>query len=638
MKKIMSVIMCVLMLLALSVNMFAVGVTDSSAGDNNTTPGGSSQPSYSRINWKVDINNPLVSTQKVLAGETFGITFGLSYSPLDTFTPNSYQDYVMNSIAEATAAVSGDGFTLAGSLAEQSIMNGLNTVTILADKDMKEGRHTLVLTVTCKTNSGNEFATSQTFNIDVEASSVQLEDEDPITPVFTMTGASIPEGKGKSNLSTKLSVSFKNSGTVDVTDVKATISNLGELVLNTYTDTVQLGDVASGETIKAAFPIKFPEYPSAQTTAVVNLKFKDSMGKEYSADYNVYLQAKAKEKPETTGEKSLEPKVIVSNYSVDVEKIVSGEQFTLTFVLKNTSHDKDVMNMTVDVNTSSSGSSGSQGQGSLPETVFSPIDGTTSFYTEKLEKDGEIEYTIKLKTSASAGAKSYPIQIEYDFQYEANESYTSSNGNSMTINLPVTQPIKFELVEWTPPTECPIDGTSLSFQYINKSKNPMTNLAVSVEGDFTMGTQYVGTLEASMMDFFSGTIVPVEGTKVGDTKKGTLVFTFEDASSNEQRVEYPIEVVITEAMGGAGDPGMMGGGDMAFDPGMMDPGMMEPGMPGMPGGDMPASGEGTEGGMSPALKWGLIIGIPAVVLIVIIIIVVAVKKRKARLLDDDDDE
>lgn len=627
MKKILSIALCVLMMLALSVNMFATGA----ANPQITQP---------EIVYSVDIQNPSVSSQQVMAGDVFNVSFRLdtnAYVVFDDGAGNkSTSSSFWDSNAKMSVTVSGTGFTLAGSLAEQQVVRGLNLITILADKNMEEGRHQLVLTVNCTPKDGTPVSSTQTFNIDVEASGVEL-DEDPELPSFTMTGASIPEGKGKSNLSTKLSVSFKNSGMYDVTDVKATISNLGELVLNTYTDTVQLGDVASGDTVKATFPIKFPEYPSAQTTAVVTLKFKDGLGKEYSVDYNVFLQAKAKEKPETTGEKSLEPKVIVSNYTVDVEKIVSGEQFTLTFVLKNTSHDKDVMNMTVDVNTSSSGSSGSSGQGSLPETVFSPIDGTTSFYTEKLEKDGEIEYTIKLKTSASAGAKSYPIQIEYDFQYEANESYTSSNGNSMTINLPVTQPIKFELVEWTPPTECPIDGTSLSFQYINKSKNPMTNLAVSVEGDFTMGTQYVGTLEASMMDFFSGTIVPVEGTNVGDTKKGILVFTFEDASSNEQRVEYPIEVVITEAAGGAGDPGMMGG-DMAFDPGMMGEEMFDPTMPGMPGGDMPVDGEGTEGGMSPVLKWGLIIGIPAVVLIIIIIAVVAIKKRKARLLEDDDDE
>ncbi len=625
MKKLMSVILCVFMTLALSVNMFAAAAP--------TTPTWTRETTY-----KVDISDPAVSTQLVSAGDTFSVSFRLNSNAFVTVSDGT-NEYATNPFwdnsAKMSVTVGGAGFTLAGSLAEQQVSAGPNVISILTDKNMEEGRHQLTLTVTCTPRDGSPVTATQTFNIDIEASSVEL-DEDPEAPAFTMTGASIPEGKGKSNLSTKLSVSFKNTGLVDVTDVKATISNLGELVLNTYTDTVELGDVASGDTFKVTFPIKFPEYPTAQTTAVITLTYKDGLGNEYTTPYNVFLQAKAKEKPQEVGEKTLKPKVIVSNYSVDVEKIVSGEEFTLTFVLKNTSHDKDVMNMTVDVNTSSSGSSGSSGQGSQPETVFSPIDGTTSFYTEKLDKDGEIEYTIKLKTSASAGAKSYPIDINYEFEYDLGGTY-GDGADSMTINLPVTQPIKFELMEWTPPTECPIDGTTISFQYINKSKNTMNNLAVSVIGDFTMSTQFIGSLEASMMDFFNGTIVPVEGAKVGDTLKGTLLFTFEDASSNEQKVEYPIEATITESMGGAGGaPGMMGGGDMMFDPGMGGE-MVEPG-PGMPGGDMPVDGEGTEGGMSPILKWGLIIGVPVVVLIVIIIIVVAVKKRKAKLLEDDDDE
>ncbi len=630
MKKIMSVILCVFMTLALSVNMFAEGA----AAPNVPT-------FTSKNTYAVDISNPSVSSDQVLAGETFNITFNLGSNGYYTIIDSQGNEYpgstFWDNTAKMSVTVSGDGFTLAGSLAERRIGQGFNTITVLADKDMEEGRHTLTMTVSCTKNSSTTSAT-QTFNIDIVASSVDLE-EDPQTPKVTMTGATIPEGKGKSNLATKLTAVFKNTGSIDISDITATISAFNDLSLNTYTDTIELGDLAVGSSVKAKFPVKFPEYPSGQSSATITLKYRDSLGNEHSSDYNVYIQSREKEKPESTGDKTLEPKVIVSNYSVDVEKIVSGEQFTLTFVLKNTSHDKDVMNMTVDVNTSSSGSSGTGGNNtSTPETVFSPIDGTTSFYTEKLEKDGEIEYVIKLKTSASAGAKSYPIQIEYDFQYESNEAYVSSNGNSMTINLPVTQPIKFELMEWNPPTECPIDGTAISFQYFNKSKNPMTNLAVSVEGDFTMSTQYVGTLNASSYDFFNGTIVPAEGAKVGDTKKGVLVFTFEDASSNEQRVEYPIEATITEAAGGAnGDPGMMGG-DMAFDPGMMGGDMIEPG-PGMPGGEMPVDGEGVEqGGMAPALKWGLIIGVPVVVLIVIIIVVVAVKKRKARLLEDDDDE
>ena len=392
--------------------------------------------------------------------------------------------------------------------------------------------------------------------------------------------------------------------------------------MNTYTATVNIGDVAGGDTAIATFPIVFPEYPEAQSTVTINVRYHDAAGNELTSSYNVFLQATVKDKAEEPVDtSSLTPKVIVSNYNTDVEKIVSGDEFVLTFVLKNTSLDKDVMNMTVDVIPGTDGTEGSSG------TIFSPIDGTTSFYTAQLDKNGELEYSIKLKTSASAGARSYPVTIRYSFEYESNGVYSQGSGE-MDINLPVTQPIKFELMEWYPPTECyGSQGCAISFQYFNKSKNPMTNLSVSVEGDFNMPTQYVGTLAASSYDYFSGMIYPNDPTAVGETKTAILVFTFEDASSNEQRVEYPFDVLICEETV-VDDPSM--GGDIGGDIGTRLP--VDPGMPGM-------TDDTVSEGLPTWAKYLIYIGAPVLVIAVIVVIVVVVKKkRKAALLADDDDD
>lgn len=583
----------------------------------------------------VSIDSPTVSSQYINAGDTFNISFYLNGNSKTTWVypdgsrlPSSYSSW--DNTAKTTASVSGNGFTLAGALAEQELVNGRNTVSILSDSSLKSGRYQVTLTVTCTGADGKSVSDARTFNIDIESSEVELE-ENSDTPKFTLTGASIPEGKGKSNLSTKLSISLTNETNYPANDVSVTLTGLGDLILNTYTDTVNIGSVAAGDEIKATFPVKFPEYPQLQTTLTAKVDYKDAQGNQHTDNVNIYLQAKVKEKEENKDDKTLTPKVIVSSYSVDVEKVISGEEFVLTFILKNTSHDKDIMNMTVNVNTMSSGSSGN-GQ-SANETVFSPIDGVTSFYTEKLEKDGEVEYKIRLKTSASAGAKSYPIEIGYKFEYERNGVYNSGDA-SMPINIPVTQPIKFELMEWYPPEECPASGTSISFQYFNKSKNPMTNLAVSMEGDFTMPTQYVGTLNASSYDFFAGQITPNDPGAVGQKKNAILVFTFEDASSNEQRVEYPFEVTVTEAAAmNPGDPGMMMPGDV------MDPGMMDPGMdPGMFDPGMDANGDSVDGNGLPGwAKYAIGGGILAVVIVIIVVIVVVSKKRKVALYDEDDE-
>lgn len=576
----------------------------------NSKPDSSAIP---EIKSKISINNPIVSDEMVLAGDTFDISFQLS--------SNTYQQYITSPII----TVSGNGFTLDGALAERTGVFGSNKITVLTDDKLESGRYQLTLNVTATDLEGNSYSDSRSFNINVEAANVKLEDEKGETAKFTLTSASIPESKGRSELSTKLSLKIKNSSFVDASDVSVIIGNLGDLILNTYTDTVEIGTVKGGADFKASFPIKFPEYPQAQSTLTATVKYKDSVGTEHTESFNIYLQAKVKEKDTELAEGAiLTPKVIVSNYETDVDQILSGDEFTLTFVLKNTSPDKDVKNMTVDVIPGTDGSANS-----TSGTIFSPIDGTTSFYTKELAKDGEMQYSIKLKTSASAGARSYPITIRYSFEYERGSAYAAENG-SMDINLPVTQPIKFELLEWYPPEDCPADGTMINFQYFNKSKNPMTNLAISVEGDFTMPTQYVGTLNASNQDFFSGNITPVDPEAIGETKTAILVFTFEDASSNEQRVEYPFDVTITEAMGG-GD--MMGDDMMGFMPGgdFID----EPF-----GGDMPVNGgEGEEGGFFAKIPlWGKIGGGAAIVAVIVIVVVVIVKaKKKKELLDDDED-
>lgn len=561
----------------------------------------------------ISITNPNVSEETVLAGESFNISFNLS--------SNTYQ-YISN----PTITVSGTGFSLDGALAERTGVFGNNNISVLTDDNLETGRYQLTLNVTAADFEGNSYSDSQSFNINIEATNVKLEDEKTETAKFALSSASIPEGKGKSKLSTKLSVKLKNNSTVEASDVSVTIGNLGDIILNTYTDTVEIGTVKGGAECKASFPIKFPEFPTAQSTVTATVKYKDSLGTEHTESFNVYLQSRVKEKDEELSETaSLTPKVIVSNYSTDVEQILSGDEFVLTFTLKNTSLDKDVKNMTVDVLPGTDGN-----PNSTSGAIFSPIDGATSFYTKDLAKDGEMEYTIKLKTSASAGARSYPITIRYSFEYQNGSVYSPGNG-SMDINLPVTQPIKFELLEWYPPTECPADGTPITFQYFNKSKNPMTNLSVTVEGDATMPTQYVGTLNASMQDFFSGTITPADPGAIGEKKSAKLVFTFEDASSNEQRVEYPFEFTVTEAMGG----GDMMGGDMMG--GMMpgDPMFEDP----MMGGEMPVDGEGEDGGFFAKIPlWGKIAGGIAIPVIIIIIVVAIVKaKKKKALLDDDDD-
>lgn len=592
------------------------------------------------------IDNVNVSQSVINAGEEFNVSF--------YFAPgNSFNTYYNN--GRGTVTITGEGFTLSGYLAEVNASVGMNSISVLSDEALETGRHQITINVTYTYQSfdgyeGEEgaqmpvFSThtvtaSKTLNIDVEGST-EIIDESSDSATFKLVGASIPETKGRSNLSTTLKLSVQNTTNYSAEGVKVTLSNLGDIILNTYTDTIDAGDVAGGQTINASFPIKFPEFPKAQSTLVATVTYTTPEGPK-EQNFNVFLQATEKKEDEQPPESAaLKPKVIVSQFNTDVEEVMSGEVFTLSFVLENTSTEKDLRNMTVNV-TPQGYTSSSNGTSSGP--VFSLIDGTSSFYTDSLEKGGTLEYSIRLKCSASTGAGSYPIKISYDYEYAEGNNYQTGSGEN-DINLPVSQPIKFDLLDWTPPTESSLSGVPISFQYYNKSRNPMTSLTISVEGDFEMPVQTIGTLAASSYDFFNGNITPVEGAKVGDTKTAILVFTFEDAAGEEKRIEEKFDVTIVEDTGmsdGMMD-GMMGGADgmMGGADGMMggvvydDWGVATPSVDGT----VPAVGDNVDGETSGLPLWAKIVIPSAIALIVIVVIVVVVKKVKAkRELEDDED-
>ncbi len=616
MKKILSIMLSLLLVMSiLPLGVFAETDIDDPVSNTPTIT----------TTYGVSIQNPTVSNQSINAGDTFTIGFTLSSNSTVNYeyTTGTYSYSTWDSTAQTTASISGSGFSFSGYLAEQELHSGYNTVTVLSDSSLETGRYQITLTVTCTSKSGSVVSDSRTFNIDVESSEVTL-DEDDDTPSFSLTGASIPEGKGKSNLSTNLTLSFQNNTGYTAKNVKVVLSSLGGLVLNTYTDTVDCGTVNGGSTITASFPVVFPEYPSAQHTLQATVTYADNSGNEHTETFNIYLRAteKTEDTTETTTEKSLEPKVIVSGYTLDVDTVESGEEFTLTFTLRNTSHDKAIKNMTVDVETASSSNS------TTSTNIFSAIDGTTSFYTEEIPTDGEMEYSIALKTSATAGAGTYPITLRYDFEYDNGSSYSASS-NSITINLQVSQAIKFELMEWEPPTECyGSQGCSIYFQFFNKSKTAMSSLTIGVGGDFYMATEYYGTLSASSYDYFSGMIYPNDPDAVGETKTAILTFSFEDESGAEHTIEYEFDVLICEEQETTYfDESEYWGDDYYFDDDF----------------SVDVSGDNvSEGSLSTVAKIAIGVG-AGVVVIVIIVVVVAVirnKKKKALLdgLDDDDDD
>ncbi len=291
---------------------------------------------------------------------------------------------------------------------------------------------------------------------------------------------------------------------------------------------------------------------------VFDISYRDSRGNVISNSCAIYTQVTRTPDAEVGGDdKTGEPRIIVSKYSIDVKEIKAGQPFTLDFTLENTSAVKAVSNIKVGID-SEAGKTSVQGQaGGSGSAVFFPAEGSNSFFIEKLGAKQTISKKIKLMASQDVEPGVYPVIINSVYDSDKSPKITSEE----RIAFPVSQEQRLDITGLNILPEAMMgQPIPINFQYINKGKATIYNFAVHLEGDFTLdgGDVYVGNLTAGYNDYFDSMIVP---TSEGE-KKGTIVLKYEDSLGNEkeQRTEFTVNVMPMDES--AMNPGGMNGGEI----------------------------------------------------------------------------
>ena len=181
-----------------------------------------------------------------------------------------------------------------------------------------------------------------------------------------------------------------------------------------------------------------------------------------------------------------------------------------------------------------------------------------------------------------------------------------------TISVPVSQPDRFEVgqLELSGDTIYVGDTGSVSLSYVNKGKNPISNLEARLTGTNlgAGGYQYLGNLAAGTEGSVDFDIIP----DAAGTVSGIITLNYEDASGNPQTFSKDFSVSAEE----------MNMDDFNYDPSMDD---VQPEQTGM-----------------PVWAW-VLIGVCGAVVVIVVIVVVVRKRKKAKALaaleaeDSDED-
>lgn len=292
------------------------------------------------------------------------------------------------------------------------------------------------------------------------------------------------------------------------------------------------------------------------------------------------------------------PKIVVDSYSFSSDKIYAGEDFDLTFTVRNTSNEEDTKSILVTMtNNAETGK-------------LTPAEGSNTLYIDKLAKGESKTMTMSIATAPDTEAKAYELKLDFDYEGAKTRPATLAKGaSSASIPVTVLQKIRLKIDEPTVDGEA-MEGESVPvyFSLYNMGRSPIYNCMVTVEGDglsmedsFFQGTVAAGSTMRADFSLITATPGQIDGE---------IVITYEDSLEEKMEERLPLSIFVNEGF----NPDANGG--------MEDPGYID--QPTIGGMDGPSAG-------IPVWIW---IALGVVVAAAIVVAIILLKKKRAKMLED----
>lgn len=393
--------------------------------------------------------------------------------------------------------------------------------------DTAAGKNYAIETVLSGLNYTNtEISTKKTFYVPILGGSSASTKNIDIANIFVPS-----QVEGEKDFT--LSFSVKNTGTSTIKNMKV-YADVPEGLINKTKSTFVENSIAAGATKNYSITL-FSKDSTEKTypikIAVEPIDSKDGAGgtMQYAS---VYVKSGSNVNAKT-------PQLMVSSYSYGGTYVQSGTDFRLNLNLYNTSG-KTLSNIKVTL-----------GSG---EGTFIPKKSSNAFFIDSIAKKSQAGQSVLLSVKSDAKQGTTAIDVEMSYEDGAGNAFTAKD----VISIPVVQESRLVVDEIPNPMELYVGNPAgVSVQFYNMGKSVLNNLRATATGDFdTMESvnYFVGNMEPGKSDTYDFTILPrAEGAMMG-----SVIFTYEDASGNEQSFEKPFEFqVMGEMPMMPDDPGMM---------------------------------------------------------------------------------
>ncbi len=269
------------------------------------------------------------------------------------------------------------------------------------------------------------------------------------------------------------------------------------------------------------------------------------------------------EDDEEEGDKTSKPKMIVSRYAVNPQVVQAGREFDLDITFQNTSSVKAIENIKITLEALEV----TEDKGS----VFNPVGGSNTLFIDEMGIKEELTHNLKWYTVNDAEARSYKLQVRFQYQDEDLNDYEEIE--QLAINVKQTTQIEVPDV-YFPDTAMVGEEINIYTSIINTGKVRISNLRVRV--DVAEGSEFDKRTDMYLSNVGTGNQVQYDGYITMTTpglQSGTFVAYGEDDTGEPIEFALDFTIDVTDGGGMNGDFGRPGMDVM--DPGMTDPGMMD---------------------------------------------------------------
>lgn len=226
--------------------------------------------------------------------------------------------------------------------------------------------------------------------------------------------------------------------------------------------------------------------------------------------------------------KARTPNLVVRESSYGTDAVTAGDPFSLDLTVYATSGTEDLNDVVVSI--------------TLPDGV-TLTGGSLSMYVGSLaaQRTCRVSFQILPSASFTGGVANIGVQMTGT---GAVSGGTASG--STTISVPISQPDRFELGQLLLDDYLmPGSYTSVALNFVNKGKNPVSNLEATLSGE-NLGADttylYVGNVAAGTEGSVDFDLCP----ELPGPMTGTITLSYEDANGQIKTVTQDFETTIQE--------------------------------------------------------------------------------------------